>query len=371
MECKNGQAFLIFSGINQRAVISFCRVAKKNNIDFFIIANGEKDTIFLTEYKDRIVYIREKNKMNINYIEKIIKEVRKKINFKKINIVPNSEYIMRFIYDNLDSLENIGVDLRCLVGKSIYESISDKNLFCNLCNKHGIKVPKVIGFNEIDNYPVVVKPRNYFSRDKKVYSPQIINGKCELNKYLSNKSKEDFFIQEYIEGESIYLLFYIGKDHEIKYSQKNILQQPNGKSMIYCRPIKFDDCVYRTFIKLFRFINYTGLVMVEVKKHKDDFIMIEANPRLWGPIQLTIDNNVPIIETFIKDCGFPIFIDGKDIVWTNNYYWNGGYVMSANNKIKTHDYTEMFDLDELCKIDIYNRSDTKKIYELELGEKYE
>lgn len=361
------KVFLIFSGFNQRAVISFCRVAKKYNINFLIIANGYNDTIFLTEYKNNVVYIRDKNNMEIIYITKIIISIKDKYNCEEIIIIPNSEYIVRFMYNNEETLKKINVNLNWLVEKDIYFTLSDKELFCDLCKNNDINVPEIIDINNVWEYPVVVKPKRYFNNDNMVYAPEIINNKEELTNYFSGKNEEEFFIQKYIEGESLYLLFYIGHDYEVVYSQKNILQQPNGKSIILSEPIKMDEFIYKTYINLFRKVKYTGLIMVEIKKNKDTFIMIEANPRLWGPIQLIVDNNVPIIESFIKDLGFNISFSNNKVIWKNKYYWNGGYIKAIKEfgYVINYDSNKIYNIDNLIKYDIYNREDSKKIYELE------
>ena len=62
------KTIIIFSGYNQRAVISFCRFAKSENIDFFIIAKNINDTILKSIYKNNVIYIRKSIDLDINEI---------------------------------------------------------------------------------------------------------------------------------------------------------------------------------------------------------------------------------------------------------------------------------------------------------------
>jgi hypothetical protein len=48
--------------------------------------------------------------------------------------------------------------------------------------------------------------------------------------------------------------------------------------------------VYRIhFLADYCYEGFYGLVMIEVKEYDNQFYMIEANPRLWGPSQLILD----------------------------------------------------------------------------------
>ena len=341
-------------------------MATKHNIPFLIIANGDEDTILHTQYRKNVALIRDYNRMDIIYIKEIIQRINIDYKYKQVYIVPNSEYIIRFIFENKASLQEIGVNIDYLGEQSLYEMLSDKISFYNLCRTHGMCVP--LNFeDEKLKYPIVIKPKRYFDSNNKVYYPQMINNKKELDAFLNGKKEEDFFLQEYIEGKSYYLLFYIGENTEVVYSQKNILQQPYGKSMIYCKPHRFEIKIYQPFISMFREIGYKGMIMIELIKKDGQYYCIEANPRLWGPIQLTLDNRVPIIENFIKECGFYIETFTEEVLYKNVYYWNGGYVEALDKYgyIIDHDVNEEKNINELIKVEVYNREDTRLIFEEE------
>lgn len=66
---KYRTGILIFSGYNQRAIISFCRVCEKYKIPMFIVSS-KNDMIENTIYKKYVVYKRENSNLNLNLMEK-------------------------------------------------------------------------------------------------------------------------------------------------------------------------------------------------------------------------------------------------------------------------------------------------------------
>src|SRR5690606_1826134 len=110
---------------------------------------------------------------------------------------------------------------------------------------------------------------------------------------------------EFIAGESFYLLFYFYKNGAAeRFSQKNLMQQPSGGSIIAAVTSDFHrGHVALQFEELFRSIQFRGLVMVEIRGQGDRYYMIEANPRFWGPSQLFVDAGVNLFEAFMFDYG--------------------------------------------------------------------
>ena len=89
-------------------------------------------------------------------------------------------------------------------------------------------------------------------------------------------------------------------------SQTNLIQQDNGKSIIAA---EINSSFYRTKYadrvrNLFMSINFTGLVMVEIRQRGNKNFIIEANPRFWGPAQLFVDARYNLFEAFLSDWDF-------------------------------------------------------------------
>ena len=372
----NDKTIVIFSGFNQRAIIAFNRVLEKYKIKYAIVAVSKNDPIFLTKYKKKVVSIRNIKELNIEDILVSINEVKNSIPSKEYLIVPSSEALNRFLLKYRNIFKNIGCKIP-LVEKNIYELISDKYSFNNLCKQNGIEIPiEYKNFNNI-KIPFVAKPKTYFSNSGKIFSPVIIKNTNERDSFLKNHNLDDFFFQEYIKGESFYLLYYFNKKGgSIKYSQKNIVQQPNGKSIVAAIASNFHlENESSKYENLFKKIGFHGLIMIEVKKARNNNIyMIEANPRFWGPSQLFVDANVPFFEYFLRDNNISIEFN-ENINYKKNYdiryFWFGGLysVLNAGKALTFHEGNEkkiLLELPRWLSSDIYCRKDTIEYFKKEL-----
>lgn len=371
------KCIIVFSGFNQRAVFAFLRTLEKNDICYAIIAKSEDDDIFLTDYKHRVFAVRKSIPLVLEDLIESINEVQKKCKADEYIIAPTTEALNRFLLKKRESLDKIGCSIP-LADKSIYELISDKYSFGRLCYQHGILVPQEVAYNDIE-LPVVAKPKKYFSSTNgQVLSPIIIYNSNELEKFTNEYKMEDFYFQEYINGKSIYLLYYFHRYGAVfKFSQENLIQQPNGKSMVAAISSNFHNSEESSkYENLFKSLNFFGLVMVEVKQHDGKNYMIEANPRFWGPSQLFVDAGINLFEAFLYDFGF-IESYSKYIEPANNtkYFWYGGIsdTIQKNERLTFHDYDEVDLVDSLhewIKYDVYRREDTRNIFIKEVFNSY-
>jgi hypothetical protein len=360
---------VIFSGSNERAVITFCRYAEKLMLDYVIIANGNDDSILVSYYKSKVLLIRPKNQLNLSDFLKYMIDIKKYFNINRLFIIPITEYLNRFLLQNWKSLEAINISFG-LCNSELYTSISDKYSFGNLCNSFGILIPKEFNYKP-DKIPYVIKPKKYYNENNVVnIKPIIINNDQEAD--LVDLNTNDIYYQEFIGGKSIYFLFYFSKNglHTV-YSQENLIQQHDGGSMILCKSSNYhlNTEIVNKLVKLFKDNKFSGLVMVEMKLYNEKFYMIEANPRPWGPLQLTINSKMTIIDDFFIDNGlinFPIF-NKKDYKVNTYYFWSGGInkTLDTSNNLCYHDFSESTFINEynnIIKNEIYLNTDTIKIY---------
>lgn len=344
---------LIFSGYNPRAVISFCRIASEYNLDFDIIAKSKDDEILKTDYRSNVALIRKSNELDITTIFDIIK----KYNNTKVFILPSTEYLNRILLSNKSELNSKNVFFG-LTDNNTYNCISDKLSFSNICNIHGIQAPIEYDFNS-KKIPYVIKPKKYFNEDMTIDSPILVFNESISNNFFYNKNYNDFYIQEFVEGESIYFLFYFSKNGDVDvFSQKNYIQQPNGGSITYAKSSEhYKETITNKLVRMFKSINFTGLVMVEFRKRNNEWIMIEANPRLWGPSQLILDSGMNLLDKFLYDNDLISFPKNRTFQPNIDYVWKFG--MTDNN---TYHYG-CSDFNYDVKSDIYNRKDTIQLYE--------
>lgn len=370
----SNKAVIVFSGFNQRAVIGFLRVLKSNKVSYAIIAVSDMDPIFLTGYKNRIMAVRKSIPLVLDDILECLSELMVKVKAEEYIIAPSSEALNRFLLQNQLSLERINCFIP-LVNKKLYELISDKESFGMLCHKNGILTPCEFNENDSITLPIVAKPKKYFSSvTNETLSPVIIQNSLEFEVFKKKFLPDDYYYQEYVIGLSYYLLYYFHRNGKVfKFSQENYIQQPGGKSIVAAISSTFHlASESEKYEKLFRSLNYFGLVMVEVKQVGEDCYMIEANPRFWGPSQLFIDASMNFFEAFLHDFGIleapPRFIEP---VKKFKYFWFGGIMESFKKKMALTYYKS--DEDKLIKelpvwlqSDIYRRKDTFTIFKNEI-----
>ena len=366
---------LVFSGFNPRAVVSFLRTMKVKKVDYVIVAKSKQDDIFLTEYRDKVLSVRESEALVLDDLLNNIEKVKKIKGVEELIIAPTTEALNRFMLENRNSFEKLGCIIP-LVEKKIYELISDKYSFGELCFKNEILLPKEIDLCKEIKFPIVAKPRKYLSNiNNEALYPIIIENYLMYEVFIKNYRVEDFYYQEYIKGRSLYLLYYFHREGQVyKFSQENLVQQPDGKSILAAISSDFHDSEEsRKYENMFKKLNYHGFVMIEIKQRGNKNYMIEANPRFWGPSQLFVDAGMNLFEAFLHDYGL---IDSSIIFKMKKtkarYFWFGGLinVIKNSNKPVFYNISEnefLTSLPEWLLNDIYRRNDTIDIFRKEVS----
>jgi len=367
------KAFLIFSGYNFRAIVAFCRELKALNLPFVIIACSENDPVFYTKYKKYVGAIRVKQELDPEDLEHCIQSIQRKNKNLSFIICPSSEFLNIFLLDNQSFFESLGCSIP-LVSSSIYEMVSNKDSFSKLCKDNGIPVPKRFSIDKI-LFPCVAKPKRNIGSSNKTLYPYILHNVDEYKKMKSEQNDEEYYFEEYIDGESYYILLYLSKsDKVIKFSQKNLIQQSGGKSIVLARYSKIhNQQITYQFINILHEINFTGIIMIEVRYRNGEFILIEANPRLWGPSQLFVDAGIPIFKTFINDFLNPNkYNNNKAIIDEDTVYlWFNGLLntLLSPQKLAWHFPKPTFPLLYILQFlnkDVYLRPDTINYFFKEL-----
>jgi len=359
-------AIILFSGFNMRALLAFIRTLEKNALPYYIIASAKDDPIFNTLYEKKVIVTREKQALHLQDITHAIEVLQITVKADNYLIAPSTEALNRFVLKH----RNLFTQLKCLiplVEEDLYIQISDKYSFSMLCSEYNITVPKEYTNPTSSHLPLVAKPKAYVSKEGEIYAPQIIKTIKELEAFLTSHKQDDFYFQEYVNGRSIYLLYYFDENKNIfKFSQENLIQQENGKSMLLAKSANYhNNKISSKFEYLFTSINFRGLVMIELKLMNDKFYMIEANPRFWGPSQLFVDAKINLFDNFLVDFNLikSVILEVQKQQSTY-YYWDDGISENIDNRKNLAFYNydkEHFNQNKklLTQIEIYNRSDIK------------
>lgn len=362
------QGVLILSGFNIRAVVAFCRWAEKKDITYHIIARNKSDPIFLTDFCSSVFFTRENDTIKLEEFCGWIKSIKKNYSYDNILILPSTEFLNRFIINNRKEIEIFGGVIP-LVDKKLYENISDKYSFGEICLNFGLSVPKE--YRKIPEYfPFVAKPISYYSISQRQLKPYLIYNVKDMENFTKNELENEYYFQQYIEGNSLYLLANIPKNGDpVIFSQENLLQQKNGGSILLARVDEFHKTKEaKKYIDLLLKIEFYGLIMIEVRFKKDvgEYFMIEANPRLWGPAQLIVDNDVDIFGSLLRDYGFKIEDSKNNKNYNKYYFWPGGLINS--NGFVYHNYSSDIFYDDFSSIEngnIFRRNDTINLFNQE------
>ncbi len=360
---------IIFSGYNDRAVLAFIRTLEARSVDYLILARDDKDLILKTPYKNRVFLVRETRDLEMGYITSLIQRIKKRYGERSYLIAPSTEALNRFVQKHRGEIESLGITVP-LVEPDTYALISDKKSFSDLCKSHGIDVPYEYTSLDEAALPFVAKPRVYDISLGGNGRPWIIA--CEQDKWNFSNTVDTrhFYYQEYVEGKSIYLLFYVSRRGDVyRFSQENIAQQAGGKSIIAALPSSYHNAAEASrYEGLLRAIDFQGLIMIEVRVSPEGTArMIEANPRFWGPSQFFVDSGMNFFELLLADYGYidsVSFGENKEV----RYFWFEGLLESLGKE--GHVMMHVGELQELLGLldkwlahDIYRRKDSIKIFE--------
>jgi predicted ATP-grasp superfamily ATP-dependent carboligase len=359
---------LLFSGYNDRAVVAFARTLRANSVRFAIIARDNSDHIFDSDYADRVVSTRTSSALDRHMVSGLLEKVRMIHGEVDCLVAPSTEALNRFLLRERSFLEAQGITVP-LVNEGLYAAISDKSSFAEICRNFGISVPSEYRSLDDIDYPFVAKPKNFRSLTGVIHSPLIVYDRLAKERFRKECDEGDFFFQEYVQGNSIYLLYHFGRDGSVvKLSQENLVQQPGGKSIVAATTSHFHEGAESArYEAMFESLNFRGLVMVEVRQSGSNVYMIEANPRFWGPSQLFVDAGVNLFEEFLYDHN--VIEERSDCADQKEarYFWYGGFQAAKQGADRPVYYrgTEdefLSELEQWISIDVYRRGDTMKIF---------
>lgn len=359
LKCVNINVVL-FADKNVRASIAVIRsLMRFEDVNILLVFKnrGPFNFVNFTRYRNlKRYYIGNNNKTNF------LLELRAKVG--DLIVLPMGEAMIQELLVDKELLDKCGVKIPCGDLNS-YKQLSDKKKFIDLCSEFSIDIPK-----EISNIPfqyeynMVVKPKSLSKGVGVLRYPLLIeneNSFVAMNKLDLDESKHIY--QHYIKGPAYYYCVYCKKGEvKVDFIQKNTLQQAGGKSVYKALPDNLPEELIIKTKQLLRKVEWDGVAMFEYKKDlkEDRYYAIECNPRLWGPLQITIDNGVD----------FPALIIGLEpeayCHEKFGYLWKNGALESwfISKKTKTGKQT-WGESGCAIYIDIWFRKDTWLYYFVE------
>lgn len=356
---------LVLSGFNFRAVVALCRWAAGAGLPLHLVPRDPHDPIYLTDYAKHAFTRRTSQRLDAGVVHSWIKRLRADHGYDRVLLAPTTEFFNRVILRNRVALEAAG-GIVPLVGQAIYEQISDKFAFAGLCAAHGLSIPAPFA-RVPDRLPFVAKPRTYGAATSGRIKPYLIRSPGERDEFLRREHVGNFFFQEFVEGRSLYLLAHVSRSGAVTAcAQENLIQQPQGGSIVLARAHDFHRHADAThYVRLLTMLGFHGLIMIEVRRcaRTGRHVMIEANPRPWGPFQFTLDQGVDLLEPFFADHGFAPQAPALTPTHSH-YFWSEGLAGSAAPPTYHNYSVGRFRADRplLATADLFNRADTFRLH---------
>ena len=251
-------------------------------------------------------------------------------------LFPSGEHLLRWALASKEQLEAAGVTLP-MVDLATYEIMSNKLTFAETVASYGIPVPKRYERPpEPWRHPFVIKPKT-----QRHHAPRVLDAPLLVDSPRAYAALRSFaldmdahFCQEFVQGPShYYCALYWRRAKQLSFTQMTLAQQPNGKSVVCAVPAEITPAVVARIDAMMLDLDWSGLMMIELKASADQLLAIECNPRVWGPLQVAIDNGVDFPAGLWR-----LAVEGEevtpephadDVDTTYGYRWIGGYAQGA------------------------------------------
>lgn len=341
------------------------------------------------------------NDVFLNAVINLAKELKKK--YKKLILIPCSDYYLDLIVENKDEIEKYYENK--FITKENLDTFVTKDKFYDLCEKYNLTYPKTIicKYSDRNNihekitfdYPIVLKPNNSNSTDylnaefkgkKKAY---IIKDESELKEVIKNINtsnyKDNLIIQEFIEGDDTHMRVvnaYCNKNGKVKMiALGNIVLEEYYPTTIGNYASIITDNKEKELLKevknFLEKIKYTGFANFDFKYDEKDkkYKCFEINPRQGRSSFFVEASGISLAQVITDDLVFNK--DYKDIIgcpnkvlWMNiptdllnTYVKNKKVLNEANKLIKENKvvHTLFYDKD----MSLLRKSHLKRLYNIQ------
>jgi hypothetical protein len=244
-------------------------------------------------------------------------------------VLPSTEYFNTFLLKHRVQIERMNCEIP-LVEASIYNRLTSKRTSTDFFSAAGFAVPSEWEHPDPKRLPAIAKPLRNVSRDGRSLYPRLLDKPAQLEAFRNEPNADEYFFQEHVRGDNLYLLMYLPRNGApaMTWSQHNLLQQPDGKSMLLAEPSDFHHSDIATrLVAAVRRAGFHGLGMIEVIASADRSVYIEMNPRIWGPVQFCLDQHQPLLQAFIGETlhGDPArYVHRRSKASRGKYFWLGG-----------------------------------------------
>ena len=292
-------AAVLFSGHNERAVFTLCRFLANAGQPFHIVSSGHEDMIYRTSWSSRVIWQRTSASLDLPLMATIHDAVRRQGHVPAL--CSTSEYLNRYALEQQHSMRKQGWHWM-LPRSEVYMALSDKSSSPALMHTLvGIAPPPLQPVGSWQA-PCVLKPVRNILHGRVRY-PVLCRTTSELQVAMAEANEDDWFSQEWIEGQSHYLCAYLDSHGGWEaFWQKNLIQQPNGKSIVLATTGSNPGLDVDRLMRELHLLGYRGPFMMEIiEDGRGRLHFIEVNPRFWGPLELCRRALPALLQRFLND----------------------------------------------------------------------
>lgn len=304
------------------------------SLPFGLVGRNHRDLLKRSRYSDHYLMDRTSEILQFEEVLEAVGKGRARYGVEQWVICPTSEYLNLALFPMREALAERGVSV-ATCHEGLYARVSDKSEFRAYSASLGVSPPEILCMDarDLPSMPFVAKPKVNLSRQGRILYPFLVRNERELARFRTEAVADDYYVERFVHGESWYLLFYIDRHGRVAHgAQCNVLQQGRGKSILVARARTYPEPdVPLRYANRLCSDGYRGFIMVEVRRMQDrSAVAIEANPRCWGPFQLTLDAGMGLAEAFFRDHGHDIPMLAAP--FRHGYYcWTGGIVQAVRS----------------------------------------
>lgn len=373
-----GTVFLLFSGTNDRAGYALARGVARCGGRLAVVAMTPRDKMLMGGYRRHVVSVRENANLSMSVLADHVARARRATGADRLTLLPISEYFNTFLFEHRATIEST---LDCVVPlppAEVYRQLTNKASAAAFFSANGVLVPSEIDQPGSADVPFVAKPANNISGGRSYY-PVLVETEAELAELKRRPTLDGYFFQRFVRGRSYYLLAYVSRRGAVfASSQENLVQQPDGKSILLAIESDFHSTeTARRAVQAIVGMGFHGFVMIEFIVNSQGAFFIELNPRPWGPLDLCLHNGSRIVEAFVGDWESDdpgrhaggVYRHGRPA----RYLWTGGLVQSLRRRGRVDHRTLSAPLAAIevlksARDDVYLRKDSWRVFLREIFE---
>ncbi len=332
---KSTRHRILLIGTNERAALSVTRsLGQQNTLNVVIARFGPKAPACYSRWCQQSYQITSPE----SNLAASFAELKGLIRHEDVSaVLPINDQATELVYHHYQDLKD---RVKILGPKpDTYYLAQDKYALKEIATASGIDYPETICLSELEqlqayqgNYPVYLKPR---------FSAVIYRGRVERFGVLKARSAADMrgFVRDHLgkvnvlvqreaAGEGIGLNVFAGEGQVIDVNLNQRLHEPgDGGGSSYRRSMPVDDQLRQVAATISRELDFTGVMMIEMKRQGDRLTLMEINPRFWGSLPLTVESGhdfpAYLVEYILNDNTRrghfrPIYARNllKDLKWT-------------------------------------------------------